>query len=82
MDTDNKDIEKLIDYMYLGIYSVEAIRGNWRICRSPDIYSHVRMYKMGVRFGIPSLESFASEAVFRIYPIADPQDVEYAINNV
>ncbi|KAJ4127812.1 hypothetical protein NW768_008087 [Fusarium equiseti] len=82
MGLENEDIQRLIDFMYVGIYGVDAIGFNWRLGRVPSVYINVRMYRMGVRFDMPSLVSFALEAIYRTFKIADRQDMEYAINDV
>lgn len=79
---DDQAIERLIDYLYLGVYGMEAIIDDWPPLRIPDLYTHVRMYGMGVSFDIPNLRTYAYEAVYKGFPFADRQDVECSIYEV
>lgn len=82
MDMENEDIQRLVDYVYLGIYAFDAVAYDWRLSRIPDVHTNTRMYRMGVRFDIPSLRSFALQAIEWTFQIAERQDVLHAINDV
>ena len=79
MNVDSHHIEKLIDYMYTGIYGPEALTHGWREMKTPNLCTNVGMYTVAILYDMPRLKSFILDVINRTYRIAFRQDKIVAI---
>ena len=79
MDASSDTIEKLIDYMYTGIYGRDALARDWREKQCPDLCTNVDMFRVATIYGMPCLKRFVLHVMARTFRSAFRQDQIVAI---
>ncbi|KAJ4006113.1 hypothetical protein NW752_001362 [Fusarium irregulare] len=81
MNASSDTIEKLIDYMYTGIYGRDALARDWREKQCPDLCTGVDMFRVATIYGMPELKRFVLYVMGRTFRYAFRQDQIVAIYN-